>query len=267
MLRAHVDRVEVVGLDEAYLDLGQFERPKAAARRVKAAIEHSTGLGCSIGIGPSKLVAKVASDAEKPDGFVVLTREQACERFGPSPPGLIPGIGPKTAARLAEQGIDTLAKLGAAPETRSRHGSARGSGPTSAGWRGSSTRARSRPCEWRSRSRARRRSTTTCAASRRSRRCSSGSPTSSARRWAARSGAGRRSASRSGSTTSRRTRARGRSTRRRTTACRGHGCRARAAAGVRPAAAGAAPRRAGRRPGPRRGGGGGPGDDQMALAV
>ena len=118
VMRAHVDCVEVVGLDEAYLDLSQFERPKAAARRVKAAIEHSTGLGCSIGLGPSKLVAKVASDAEKPDGFVVLTREQACERFGPSPPGLIPGIGPKTAARLAEQGIDTLAKLGAAPETQ-----------------------------------------------------------------------------------------------------------------------------------------------------
>jgi DNA polymerase IV len=118
VMRGHVDCVEVVGLDEAYLDLSEFERPKAAARRVKAAVEQSTGLGCSIGIGPSKLVAKVASDAEKPDGFVVLTREQACERFGPSPPGLIPGIGPKTATRLAEQGIDTLAKLGAAPESQ-----------------------------------------------------------------------------------------------------------------------------------------------------
>jgi DNA polymerase-4 len=118
VMRDHVERVEVVGLDEAYLDLSQFEGPKAAARRVKLAIEESTGLGCSIGIGPSKLVAKVASDAEKPDGFVVLTREQACERFGPSPPGLIPGIGPKTVARLAEHGVDTLAKLGAAPETQ-----------------------------------------------------------------------------------------------------------------------------------------------------
>ena len=116
VMRAQVDRVEVVGLDEAYLDLGGFERPKAAARRVKAAIEQETGLGCSIGIGPSKLVAKVASDAEKPNGFVVLSREEACARFGPSRPGLIPGIGPKTAARLAEHGIDTLAKLGTAPE-------------------------------------------------------------------------------------------------------------------------------------------------------
>src|SRR5688572_6906612 len=112
VLREQVEQVEVVGLDEAYLDLTGFERPKAAARRVQAAIAAETGLRCSIGIGPSKLVAKVASDAEKPNGFVVLTREQACERFGGSPPGLIPGIGPKTAARLAEQGIDTLAKLG-----------------------------------------------------------------------------------------------------------------------------------------------------------
>jgi DNA polymerase-4 len=116
VLRAHVDCVEVVGLDEAYLDLGGFERPKAAARRVKAAIEAETSLGCSIGLGPSKLVAKVASDAEKPNGFVVLTREQACARFGAAAPGLIPGIGPKTAQRLADQGIDTLAKLAAAPE-------------------------------------------------------------------------------------------------------------------------------------------------------
>ena len=117
VLCEHIDRVEVVGLDEAYLDLTGFERPKAAARRVMAAIEAETGLRCSIGIGPSKLVAKVASDAEKPNGFVVLTREQARERFAGSPPGLIPGIGPKTAARLAEQGIDTLGKLGAASET------------------------------------------------------------------------------------------------------------------------------------------------------
>src|SRR4051812_28020195 len=92
VLRAHVERVEVVGLDEAYLDLSGIERPRAAARRVQAAVRDVTGLGCSIGIGPSKLVAKVASDCEKPDGFVVLTRAEACERFADAAPGLIPGI-------------------------------------------------------------------------------------------------------------------------------------------------------------------------------
>src|SRR3954466_15472782 len=89
VLREHVERVEVVGLDEAYLDLSALERPKAAARRVKAAVLDATGLTCSIGIGPSKLVAKVASDAEKPEGFVVLSREMACELFGGASPGLI----------------------------------------------------------------------------------------------------------------------------------------------------------------------------------
>src|SRR3954447_20913938 len=116
VLREHVERVEVVGLDEAYLDLSALERPKAAARRIKAAVRDETGLTCSIGIGPSKLVAKVASDAEKPDGFVVLSREMACERFAGTSPGLIPGIGPRTVERLDALEIRTLGDLGDAPE-------------------------------------------------------------------------------------------------------------------------------------------------------
>jgi DNA polymerase-4 len=116
LVRAHVERVEVVGLDEAYLDLTGLHSPNAAMRRLIAEIKRVTQLTCSVGIGPNKLVAKVASDAEKPAGFVVLTREQACERFAQSPPGLIPGIGPKTAARLAELGLLTLAAVAAAPE-------------------------------------------------------------------------------------------------------------------------------------------------------
>lgn len=116
LLRAHVERVEVVGLDEAYLDLDGFHSPRAAMRKIVTEIKQETGLTCSVGIGPNKLVAKVASDAEKPAGFVVLTREQACLRFAGAPPGLVPGIGPKTAAKLAEMGLDTLAALACAPE-------------------------------------------------------------------------------------------------------------------------------------------------------
>src|SRR5581483_5802971 len=85
MVRACTEAVEVVGLDEAYLDLSGLPAPHAEMRRLAVEIERATGLGCSIGIGPNKLVAKVASDAEKPRGFVVLTREEACRRFAAAP--------------------------------------------------------------------------------------------------------------------------------------------------------------------------------------
>ena len=114
LVRAQVETVEVVGLDEAYLDLEGLMAPRAAMRRLIAEIHTATGLHCSVGIGPNRLVAKVASDAEKPQGFVCLTREEACARFATAPPGLVPGIGPKTAARLTALGITTLGALAAA---------------------------------------------------------------------------------------------------------------------------------------------------------
>jgi len=116
-VRSQVDAVEVAGLDEAYLDLSGLVAPRAAMRRLVSEIRGETGITCSIGIGPNKLVAKVASDAEKPAGFVVLTREAACERFGGHPPSLIPGIGAKTAERLRSLGIETIAALAATPES------------------------------------------------------------------------------------------------------------------------------------------------------
>jgi DNA polymerase IV len=120
VLHEQVSQVEVMGLDEAYLELTELERPRSAARRIKAAVKDGTGLTCSIGLGPSKLVAKVASDAEKPDGFVELTREQACERFANDSPSLIPGIGPKTVQRLERARITTLAELAATPDEHLR---------------------------------------------------------------------------------------------------------------------------------------------------
>jgi DNA polymerase IV len=118
VLSREIELVEVVGLDEAYLDLTALDRPRAAARRVKAAVIEGTGLVCSIGIGPSKLVAKVASDADKPDGFLELTREAARERFAGASPGLIPGIGPKTLERLEVRGVNTLGRLASVPDER-----------------------------------------------------------------------------------------------------------------------------------------------------
>jgi DNA polymerase-4 len=116
VLRRQFERVEVVGLDEAYLDLTGLDRHRSAARRLKETVRAATGLTCSVGIGPNKLVAKVASDAEKPNGFLELTAEGARIRFAEASPGLIPGIGPKTVARLDELGIATLGRLGATPD-------------------------------------------------------------------------------------------------------------------------------------------------------
>jgi DNA polymerase-4 len=116
IVRDVVEQVEVVGLDEAYLELTGVADPEGM-RAMRTRIERVTELTCSIGIGPNKLVAKVASDAEKPRGFVALSREQACIRFADAPVGLLPGIGPKTADRLRAAGIDTVAKLAAAPRT------------------------------------------------------------------------------------------------------------------------------------------------------
>ena len=124
LVRAVTPVVEVIGLDEAYLDLSGMPAPRAEMRRLVIDIHRATGLHASVGMGPNKLVAKVASDAEKPRGFVVLSREQACARFASSPPGLIPGIGPKTAERLRACGLDTLGALAGAPpnELASRFG-------------------------------------------------------------------------------------------------------------------------------------------------
>jgi DNA polymerase-4 len=104
-----------VSLDEVYLDLSQKPDPIAQMSGLVKAIRERLRLHASVGMGPNRLVAKVASDAEKPRGFVVLTREQAVERFAPEAPRLIPGIGPKTAERLDALGVKTIGDLQAYP--------------------------------------------------------------------------------------------------------------------------------------------------------
>jgi DNA polymerase-4 len=111
ILRRNVETVEVVGLDEAYLDLTGLFAPKAAMRQIAAEIHDETALGCSIGISENRLLAKITSELGKPGGLVVLSRREALDRFANESPGLVPGIGPKTVAKLERMGIRTLAEL------------------------------------------------------------------------------------------------------------------------------------------------------------
>jgi DNA polymerase-4 len=113
ILRRNAEIVEVVGLDEAYLDLTGLFAPKSAMRRIATEIREETGLGCSVGISENRLLAKITSELGKPGGLVVLSREEALERFAADPPGLVPGIGPKTALKLQRLGVRSLAQLGA----------------------------------------------------------------------------------------------------------------------------------------------------------
>jgi DNA polymerase-4 len=111
ILRRNAEVVEVVGLDEAYLDLTGLFSPKATMRRIAAEIREETQLTCSVGISESRMLAKITSELGKPAGLVVLSRQEALERFADHSPGLIPGIGPKTVSRLEAMGIRTLFEL------------------------------------------------------------------------------------------------------------------------------------------------------------
>lgn len=114
ILRRHSDCVEVMGLDEAYLDLSTALMPKTWCQRIKHEIKVETGLTCSVGLAPNKLLAKVASDLDKPDGFRHLRADEWLDVVGDSQVSLIPGIGPKTQERLAAAGIAKVRELASA---------------------------------------------------------------------------------------------------------------------------------------------------------
>jgi DNA polymerase-4 len=105
-----------VSLDEAYADVTAVPKPLSALRAVVAEVREVTGITISVGVGPSRLVAKTASDAEKPAGFVVLSREQACARFAGEPTRLLQGVGPRTQERLATMGLTSVGDLQRADE-------------------------------------------------------------------------------------------------------------------------------------------------------
>ncbi len=114
VLERFSDSVEQAGLDEAYLDLSGSLVPGSRARELKSAVRERTGLTCSVGLAPNKLLAKIASDLDKPDGLRILRPEEMLEAVGERPAALIPGIGPRTAEHLERIGIATVAELASA---------------------------------------------------------------------------------------------------------------------------------------------------------
>ena len=107
--------IEDRGIDEIYIDLtGIDEDSHALATRIKNAVREATGLSCSIGIAPNKLLAKICSELDKPDGITLLHMADLQSRIWPMPVRKINGIGPKAGAKLETLGIKTIGELAAA---------------------------------------------------------------------------------------------------------------------------------------------------------
>lgn len=127
-VREIAPEVEDRGIDEIYIDLtalnpdGSREGARAVALRLQQAVKDATGLSCSLGVAPNKLLAKLCSDLEKPAGIAVVPADDIPARIWPLPARRINGIGPKAAARLDTLGIHTIGELAAAaPEWLQEH--------------------------------------------------------------------------------------------------------------------------------------------------
>jgi DNA polymerase-4 len=119
LLKKYTPRVEVASIDEAYLDITQslllFQSPLRIARSIKDQIRESEQLTCSVGIAPNKLLAKLGSGLQKPDGLVVIQKEKVEEVLKDLPVSKLYGIGPKLTEALHSIGIFTCSQLGRVP--------------------------------------------------------------------------------------------------------------------------------------------------------
>ena len=119
ILRAYSPLVEPAGADEAYMDVRGsellFGDAEAIARDIRARVSGEIGITASIGVSRNKLVSKVASDASKPDGLVVVPTGTEAAFFAPRPIRDLPMVGPKTAASLATMAVHTIGDLAALP--------------------------------------------------------------------------------------------------------------------------------------------------------
>ncbi len=116
ILRDYTPLVEPLALDEAFLDVTGHPDPRGLAEQIRARIRQQTGLTASIGIGPNKLLAKIASGLRKPDAVTEIRAEEAEQILAPLPVTVLWGVGPKTAALLErELGVRTVGDLQRVP--------------------------------------------------------------------------------------------------------------------------------------------------------
>lgn len=116
LLEEEADTIEQVSIDEAYLDVtnrtfGNWIEAQKIAEKIKEKIKHHEGLTCSVGIGPNKLVAKMASGHKKPNGLTVITDAEVIGFFEKLPVSNIHGIGDRTTKSLNDLGIQTASDL------------------------------------------------------------------------------------------------------------------------------------------------------------
>ena len=108
-------QLEDRGIDEIYIDLTHVPGETVElAQRIKDNVRRVTGLSCSIGITPNKLLSKIASELQKPDGLTVLSHADLATRIWPLPARIINGIGPRASAKLEALGIRTVGELAVA---------------------------------------------------------------------------------------------------------------------------------------------------------
>jgi DNA polymerase-4 len=111
-------QIEDRGIDEIYIDLTDLAQDSVMlANCIKQAVRDTTGLSCSIGIAPNKLLAKICSELDKPDGITLLTMDDVPTRIWPMAVRKINGIGPKATEKLAALGIQTIGELASQPQT------------------------------------------------------------------------------------------------------------------------------------------------------
>jgi len=108
--------IEDRGVDEVYIDFtaadgGQREGGRALALQIQAAIQQQTGLTCSVGVAPNKLIAKMASEFHKPNGISIVYESELVQKIWPLPCRKISGVGPKASARLERLGVRTIGEL------------------------------------------------------------------------------------------------------------------------------------------------------------